>query len=264
MISIEKARIDLVKHRKSKAEPVKWRALAWWITATIVGWAILWSPVTGSSNTMLFDWAMTWGMWDMTYPILGAWGGAFSGALSGLVLSIGQWQTIKASGQSRTVSAWVWLTSLGMAAGWGLNQALAYPLLTYLRIAQGWQLGDDPGSVNSAIIIVANAALSGAIVGILVGVCQWLALRKWVQHSGWWILVCALAWTLGASLCWLSYLILGGPLCQGLNCIDENVGPNYYQVMLISWLLGGGVVGFITRGAVEVLGRHPANAERPS
>jgi MFS family permease len=64
--------------------------------------------------------------------------------------------------------------------------------------------------------------LQGILIGLIIGVMQWLALQRWVRRAGWWLLVSALAWAIGPIL-----------------------GPT----------LTGGVIGAVTGFALELLTR---------
>ena len=40
----------------------------------------------------------------------------------------------------------------------------------------------------------------GAVFGVLMGSVQWLVVRTWVHHAGWWVLSSAIGWTLGMAV----------------------------------------------------------------
>jgi hypothetical protein len=42
--------------------------------------------------------------------------------------------------------------------------------------------------------------LRGAMIGVLLGLSQWLLLRRYFRRAWWWIVTSALAWTLGQTL----------------------------------------------------------------
>jgi hypothetical protein len=61
--------------------------------------------------------------------------------------------------------------------------------------------GPDTGAVTpsemSDLVVYALAAGMGLVAGSILGVPQWLALRRHLPKAGWWVLANALAWMLG-------------------------------------------------------------------
>jgi hypothetical protein len=55
------------------------------------------------------------------------------------------------------------------------------------------------GSDTNAAALLVGAAL-GPVVGALLGLFQWLALRRHIQNAAWWVLANAAAWTAGMIL----------------------------------------------------------------
>ena len=49
----------------------------------------------------------------------------------------------------------------------------------------------------SDLVVYALAAGMGLVLGPILGVPQWLALRRYVPNAGWWVPANALAWMLG-------------------------------------------------------------------
>jgi hypothetical protein len=66
----------------------------------------------------------------------------------------------------------------------------------------GWGIAAaDTGGGIVDEIVVPNLAFAGA--GAVVGVSQWLVLRRWVSRAGWWILASSISW-LGATYVYVS------------------------------------------------------------
>ena len=61
----------------------------------------------------------------------------------------------------------------------------------------GRLLGDAAAQGVSASL---GYALSGAILGVSVGLAQWLILRRHAAQAGWWVPACGLAWAVGWSI----------------------------------------------------------------
>ena len=58
--------------------------------------------------------------------------------------------------------------------------------------AVGWILG-----WGVLLILPSSTVFSGVILGLSMGIAQWIPLRKWVPQAFWWPLVSALAWMIG-------------------------------------------------------------------
>ncbi len=79
-----------------------------------------------------------------------------------------------------------------------------------LATAVGWAVGTTAG---------------GALVGTVVGVAQWLVLRRRVARAGWWVLATAVGWLVGMAVC---------------GFVDEVLD---WTVWYVSGAAGGVVVG---------------------
>jgi hypothetical protein len=96
------------------------------------------------------------------------------------------------------------LSAISAGVGVGLMQWA----ILYRRIPRAWRwpLSTAIAWLGGAIILqVAVPAdlqilLSGAILGPLVGLAQWLILRREVYWAGWWLVVSTMAWITGLTL----------------------------------------------------------------
>lgn len=123
------------------------------------------------SETM--DWAL-WFYWIMATTIGWIAGTLFfSGIpviLSGVAVSVMQWAVL----QGRIHKAW----------RWGIVSTI------------GW----ISGYILFVIIFSSSSGLFlGAILGLVVGIPQWLILKKEVEWAGWWIIISSLAWNTGLT-----------------------------------------------------------------
>ncbi len=239
----------------ARSQKLGWSINLLWFITTTLGWAIYWSPLLGTSNSMLTTLSLTSGIWDVTYSLGSAIGGVIAGAIGGIILGLGQQKFIRAPDAlgERQPTRWLLRTVVGISLGWAISQYMLYPVLLKLRVVYGWELGTSLERGTILIIITEAAAFSGAIIGALVGISQWLALRHWLPRAWWWIIASIVGWTVGSVACWLIYGLLGGPFCQTWGCLDQGVGPNYYLAMTSGWIVGGIVAGAITGGAFRLL-----------
>jgi uncharacterized membrane protein len=87
--------------------------------------------------------------------------------------------------------------------------------------------------------VVPNLAFVGA--GTVVGVLQWLVLRRWVSHAGWWILASSISWV-GATWVYVSL--------TRANDVNVPLGG------AVSGALSGAIMGLVL---VQLLRNAPAN-----
>ena len=116
-------------------------------------------------------------------------GRLFSGipiAISGVAISVLQWAVL----YQRIQKAWRWavFSSLGWIVGYII-------IVLFVPAEMGF--------------------LIGLVMGGLVGILQWVLLKKEVDWAGWWILFSILAWTTGLTL--LPGLLTSGALSGALT-----------------------------------------------
>ena len=131
---------------------------------------------------------------------------------------------------------WIMATTLGwllgtlifpnlplIPAGVGVG-VLQWPIL-YRRIPQAWRWALVTATAwigGSILLLVAvpddlQVLLSGLILGPVVGLAQWLILRREVCWAGWWIAISTLAWITGLTL--LPGILASGALSGALSGI---------------------------------------------
>jgi hypothetical protein len=138
---------------------------------------------------------------------------------------------------------WVLATTLGWAAGWALS-----------------------------------GYLTEFVIGLTVGLAQWVILRKQVQHSEWWILASALGWGAGRVLVDVmltpqDVILVGGILGAALGTaqwlvLRHHVIQSWWWIVVsaLSWGVGltavlgetlvGSIAGAATGLALEPLLRY--------
>lgn len=99
-----------------------------------------------------------------------------------------------------------WFGGLGLFGDVGVGTAMAVLQWLVLRsqVPQAglWVLTSTIGwTVGLMILIVALPSeaglVFGPILGLVLGFAQWLALKRWFRHAGWWLMISPLAWTVG-------------------------------------------------------------------
>jgi hypothetical protein len=111
--------------------------------------------------------------------------------IEGTVVGTMQWLVLRHPLKSMRWRSWALATALGAFVAWTLGMI---PSTFFLP-------GADAGTTSSVqmsdLMIYALAAVMGLALGAILGVPQWLVLRRYVQKAGWWVLANALAWLLG-------------------------------------------------------------------
>lgn len=131
--------------------------------------------------------------------LLGAAGAVLLGIiLEGLVVGGAQAQVLRSSLRGLSAAAWVNATMLGAGVAWLLGMV---PSTVAALMATAPSSG--PAPEPSAMVQYGLALLLGAITGPVLGVGQWLVLRRHVTRAGRWIWANALAWALGMVVIFL-------------------------------------------------------------
>lgn len=127
---------------------------------------------------------------------------------------------------------------------------------TALAAALAWALGLLPSMLGNIALIsvpirIVSVLVLGSVFLVSIGGAQWLVLRHYVGHAGWWIAINALAWPLGVAVPVLS-----------LSLIPDDSSPLVMTITgLLSGLGMGLVVGAITGGVLVRLLRHQRVAQ---
>jgi hypothetical protein len=115
--------------------------------------------------------------------------------VEGAAVGLAQWWVLRRYLPALTWRAWVLATMLGAIAAWVIGMMM------------GTAGGDLFDSGEYAVALVIGVAL-GPVVGALLGLFQWIALRRHVQHAGWWVPANAAAWTAGMALIFVATSIV--------------------------------------------------------
>jgi hypothetical protein len=113
---------------------------------------------------------------------------------------------------------WIMATTVGWLAGSLFSSAIPIAvsgvaitvfqgLVLYKRIRKVWRwvvfssLGWIAGYIFSVIFLPEELGiLIGPLLGAILGVIQWLLLRREFEWAGWWIPISIIAWTTGLTL----------------------------------------------------------------
>jgi MFS family permease len=199
---------------------VGWGFWLWWVLASTVGGIVglavgifVWGTLSP-----IFD--FYYGLSVVSEALMFAVGGAVCGGLLGII------QRRVLQRQTSQFSWWVEASTVGGAVSGAVGGAVALV-------------------VDEAQILAMVPAVGGALVGI----AQWLVLRRQVDQAGYWVLASTVGWAMGGAVA----LVLGG--MRGWDLI-----------LVILLLPVGGMVatawyGAITGGVLVWLLRQPITEE---
>ena len=187
------------------SQPGRWFWLLW-LLATIAGLIVSLAIMFVGLGAMLDN---------APEAIFGAVFGGFLGAGYG----IAQWLVLRRYVDG--IGWWIPLTIFGWAVFWAANIA--------------GLLGEGRGLAG----VIVEGIVHGAILGGLVGLLQWILLRSEISRAGRWILVSAVAWSVGAGL------------GDGISNILDGEGP---LEILIGFLVSGVIAGI---GMMRLLQKAP-------
>ena len=117
------------------------------------------------------------------------------------------------------------------------------------------------------------------VIGAVIGIAQWLVLRRLVSRAGWWILASTVGWAVGAAVVTLVFPpqpgVLAGAVLGAMTGLAQwfvlrrwvRQAGWWVLISALGWAIGligvlgaslaGAVVGAVTGIALELLLRHP-------
>lgn len=163
---------------------VSWLLWLWWVAAGAIGGGvggIVAAPLERAANTYVYL------------------------TVAATVTAALQWLLLR--GYVRGAGWWVPATVAGWSVGFQATSAFSFSVFSVL----GLDLNPEtPGALTTILF--------WSSIGAIVGLAQWLLLRRQVARGGWWILVCAVGWAMlgpvlrdvGAALAGIVTGVLGG------------------------------------------------------
>ncbi len=176
-----------------------------------MGWAFWLMWVLANTVAWIVGMAILWVMSFILDPLLiGGWkilGWAVVGALIGAFFGMNHWFLFRPLGV-QTIGKWAHWWFMATIVGWGLAISVV------VGIGAGSNLG---------------FAVTGAIIGISVGIPQWFVLRPYARYAEWWGVANTVGWIVGLALLERVNRTIGFPL---VGVISSSISGG----MLI-WLL---------------------------
>lgn len=189
---------------EKKQTNIGWALWLQWVLATTVGWIVgmaLFSMLVNILSNITGD-----NTGVIVWSILGT--------IPGSVIGMNQWIVLNLFSFSKDEPGGKWWVIVTIF-GWSIS----------LAIVVGLGVGERIGFT-----------ISGAVIGISVGIAQWFVLRSRVKRSEWWGLINTASWILGLSL---------------IDLLDQAIG----------FALAGVVSGALTGACLVWLLRNPASED---
>jgi hypothetical protein len=142
--------------------------------------------------------------------------GSFAGlAGAGVMITLGTFEgVLRRPLPALGWRSWVLASAAGAFAAWTLG------MIPSTLIDFGAEAGAAPPTEMSDALMYGLAAAMGAILGPILGVPQWLALRRHVRRAIWWIPANAGAWALGMPIVFVGAGSAHLEACLGLSRPD--------------------------------------------
>jgi len=162
--------------------------------------------------------------------------------IEGMVIGTAQWLVLRHPLNKIRWRVWAMATALGAFVAWTLGMIPSTFIFT----------GDNSGGAAPAqmsdLMVYALAAAMGFVLGPILGVPQWLVLRRYLPKAGWWVLANALAWMCGMVVVFM-----------GTNLIPPEGITLSVALMLLLFLVAAGAVVGAVHGLVLIWLLHSAH-----
>ena len=187
--SMSETMVQQSGHRGARAQ-WDWNLWFRWVLANAIG------EVVGLGTAAVVGVGLAWTI-EKTMGAFGSLAMAgvmiLVGTLEGIVVGIAQWLVLRRPIQNMSWRVWVLATAIGAFVAWTLGMIPSTLMATNTAAAAA----AAPPPEMSDVVMYGLAALMGAVLGPILGLPQWLVLRRHVQKAGWWVLANAAAWALG-------------------------------------------------------------------
>jgi hypothetical protein len=105
---------------------------------------------------------------------------------------------------------WLLVSVVGWAVGWALGRPLGE--------AVSWPIGREMGIFAAEM---AGGATAWAVLGLVLGLGQWLVLRRTIRSAGWWVLASVVGWAVVGAVKWSQGPLFDEILFGVIGLFDE-------------------------------------------
>ncbi|HXL35698.1 MAG TPA: hypothetical protein VN954_00695 [Ktedonobacteraceae bacterium] len=201
-----------------------WNVWFQWILANAVGETVGLGGTLVIGGLLLLKAQATMGV--VPAAVLAVLAGTF---IEGTVVGTAQWLVLHRPIKDIRWCVWVLATAIGAFVAWTLG------MIPSTFMFAGADSGGTASTQMSDLVIYTLAAVMGFVLGPILGVPQWLVLRRYLPKAGWWVLANALAWMVGMVIVFVA-----------TNFIPpEGITLNVAFVLLLFLFIAGAAVGAI-------------------
>ncbi|HKP51911.1 MAG TPA: hypothetical protein VJ183_04580 [Chloroflexia bacterium] len=203
-----------------------WYLATWWGLVSSVGVAITF--MTMPFPLIKNEFAGLTPAGNLAFVVL-AYGGLLVGMISGALTGFGQWLILRAHwSEFKRDFWWIPVTFLGLtiASVLGATTALFFTFAVDFPPREAFDTGD--GGSPMLIDLIARGALLGAVVGVVLGIFQWVVMRNQARNTYLWLLGCIIGWTAAGATYHAIYIIAGGPTANPIRDFGMN-WQTYYS-----------------------------------
>lgn len=118
-----------------------------------------------------------------------------AGLVEGVAVGYAQWRVLRGPLPTMMTRSWITATVIGALVAWALG-------LLPSTLMSGGNAGSEPPFSDAQQFLF--AAGMGFVLGPVLGIPQWLVLRRFVRRAGWWVLANAVAWAAGMPVIFLA------------------------------------------------------------
>ncbi|MDX2032729.1 MAG: hypothetical protein SF339_18780 [Blastocatellia bacterium] len=154
-----------------------------------------------------------------------------AGTGEGVIVGWAQWRVLRQRLPAMPQGRWVRATAVGALVAWTFGMAPS-------TLMSQQETGGAPPWTPSELQVMLLAAAMGAVLGPILGLPQWLALRRYVRRAHWWIWANAAAWLAGMPLVFL-----------GAGASPTGASPARIALTIAATILAAGAVVGAIHGA---------------
>lgn len=157
------------------------------------------------------------------------------GAGEGMVLGWAQWLAVHPFLHALQRREWMKATIWGAVIAWGLGMIPS----TFFSLQE--TTSNAPPMTMDDTTKYLMAAMMGLALGVVLGIPQWMVLRRYVKQAGRWIGANAIAWAFGMPI-----------IFWGAGAVPAQAGGGLMMLMIAMTLLVAGAVVGVVHGYVLV------------
>lgn len=149
--------------------------------------------------------------------------------IEGIVVGTAQWLVLRRPLTRIRWRVWAMATAIGAFVAWTLG------MIPSTFIFTNADTGGAASAPMSDLMVYVLAAVMGFVLGSILGVPQWLVLRRHLPKAGWWVLANALAWMVGMVIVFVGTSVIP----------PEGISISVALMLLLFLFAAGAAVGAV-------------------